>query len=101
MKPTITSKKAGNWVDRGEPPGPTLRRILAHHFGRLDPSDEPWLDEHATTVLGMVAADASEIPVAGYLRSVARELGFPPGEPPRATKRARDRGDTRNVGASA
>lgn len=29
----------------------------------------------------MVAADATEIHVAGYLRSVARQLGYPEGEP--------------------
>ena len=82
MKPTITSRHAGNWVDRGAPPEPVLRRILAHHFDRHDPADEPWLDEHARAVLGMVHADAPEQQVAGYLRSVARGLGLPPGEPP-------------------
>lgn len=28
MPPTIISKKASNWVDRGESPVPTLRRVL-------------------------------------------------------------------------
>lgn len=81
MPPTIISRKAGNWVDRGEPPNPTLRRVLAHFFERLDPADEPWLDEHAQIVLGMVAADATEIHIAGYLRSVARQTGRPTREP--------------------
>ena len=81
MPPTIISRKAGNWVDRGEPPNPTLRRVLAHFFERLDPVDEPWLEEHALTVLGMVAADATEIHVAGYLRSVVRQSGHPKREP--------------------
>lgn len=81
MPPTIISRKAGNWVDRGEPPTPTLRRVLAHFFERLDPADEPWLDEQAQIVLGMVAADATEIHIAGYLRSVARQTGRPTREP--------------------
>ena len=81
MPPTIISRKAGNWVDRGEPANPTLRRVLAHFFERLDPADEPWLDEHAQIVLGMVAADATEIHIAGYLRSVVRQAGAPTREP--------------------
>jgi hypothetical protein len=61
---------------------PVLRRILAHHFDRHELADVPWLDEHARAVLGMVEADATEVHVTGYLRSVARELGLGPGEPP-------------------
>lgn len=82
--PTMTSRKAGNWVDRGEQPGPTLERILGHHFARTAPGDRPWLAGHAAAVLGMVDADASEVQVAGYLRSIARELGYagPAGGPP-------------------
>ena len=75
MVPTIISKKAGNWVDRGEPANPTLRRVLAYFFERFDPLDDAWLDEHATIILGMVAADATEVHIAGYLRSVVRETG--------------------------
>ena len=81
MKPTIIAKKASNWVDRGESPVPTLRRVLAHFFERFAPDDEPWLNAHAQTILGMVAADATEIHIAGYLRSVVREIGFPQREP--------------------
>ena len=81
VPPTIIYKKASNWVDRGEPALPTLRRVLAHFFERLDPLDEPWLEEHATIVLGMVAADATEIHIAGYLRSVVRDTGSPTRQP--------------------
>ncbi|MDB4875305.1 MAG: hypothetical protein JWM41_1751 [Gemmatimonadetes bacterium] len=81
MPPTIIYKHASNWVDRGEAPNATLRRVLAHFFERRDPSDHPWLDEHVLIVLGMVAADATEIHIAGYLRSVVREVGFPTREP--------------------
>src|SRR5690348_9478413 len=61
MKPTIISKKASNWVDRGEPALPTLRRVLAHFFERFTPEDHEWLTEHAQTILGMLAADATEV----------------------------------------
>ena len=81
MPPTIISKKASNWVDRGEASTRTLRRVLAHFFERQDPTFEPWLDEHALIIAGMVAADATEIHVAGYLRSVVREIGAPAREP--------------------
>ena len=81
MSPTLLSKKAGNWVDRGDAPNATLRRVLAHFFERLEPSDEPWLDEHVLIVLGMVEADATEIHIAGYLRSVVRQTGSPTREP--------------------
>jgi hypothetical protein len=79
--PTIISLKASNWVDRGEPPGYTLRRFLGALFHRDINSDAQWLGQHADTVLAMVAADATEVHVAGYLRSVARQLGYPEGEP--------------------
>jgi len=81
VRRTLTSSRASNWVDRGEPPNPTLRRILAHFFERRDPADEAWLEEHAVIILGMVAADATEIHIAGYLRSVVRETGHPKREP--------------------
>ena len=44
---TITSKKANNWVDRGEPAWPTLERLLMYVFERHDERDRPWLAEHA------------------------------------------------------
>lgn len=81
MKPTITSRRASNWVDRGEPATPKLRSTLAHFFERVDERDQPWLEEHAKNILGMVAADATEIHVAGYLNSVARQLGAPTRKP--------------------
>ena len=84
MPPTIIAKNAGNWVDRGEPANPTLRRVLAHFFGRHAPGDEPWLEEHANIVAGMVAADASEVHIAAYLRSVVRTEHLPLPEPIRA-----------------
>ena len=81
MPPTIISKQAGNWVDRGEPPNPTLRRVLAHFFERDIDSDREWLDEIANTIVGMVGADATEIHIAAYLRDIVRQEGSPTREP--------------------
>src|SRR5215212_5559540 len=74
---TLTSKKAHNWVDRGDPADPIIQRLLAHLFGLL-PLEEsrPRLELPASTIIAMVAADATEVHLVGYLRSVARELGI-------------------------
>ena len=81
---TLTSRKAGNWVDRGEPAGPTLARLLAHYFARHDEEHREWLAAQAAIVLGMVEADASEVQVAAYLRYLGRTLALPDGAPPGA-----------------
>ena len=70
MKPTIISKKASNWVDRGESPESTLARVLASYL-ELDPTKERVrLHEYAGSVRGMAEADATEVQIAGYLRSL-------------------------------
>lgn len=76
----MTSRKASNWVDRGEPPVPQVQRTLTFFFDRHDVADEVWLCEAAQTIVGMVDADASDVMVAGYLKYLAREHGieFPP-----------------------
>lgn len=81
VTPTLIYKNASNWVDRGEAPNATLRRILAHFFERFDADDEAWLEEHAVIVFGMVGADATEVHIAGYLKSVVRETGPPTRDP--------------------
>jgi hypothetical protein len=81
VPPTIIYRKAANWVDRGESPIPTMRRVLAHFFDRFDPSDEPWLDAHAATIVGMVEADATEVHIAAYLRALVDESNYPTREP--------------------
>lgn len=70
MPPTIIYKKASNWVDRGESALPTMQRVLAHFFERLGDDDRAWLENVALTVWGMVEADATEVHVASYLRSL-------------------------------
>jgi hypothetical protein len=75
MKPTIISRHASNWVDRGESAIPTLSRVIGHFFNRPPVDHREWLAPHANTILGMVEADATEVHIAGYLKSVAVELG--------------------------
>ena len=70
MPPTIISKKASNWVDRGEPPHPTVERVLGRLLGRDRMTDPVWFREQSETIVGMVAADATEVHVAGYLRTL-------------------------------
>jgi hypothetical protein len=72
----MISGKASNWVDRGEPPEPTLRRVLASYL-HLDPDscgDE--LQEYATQVRGMAEADSTEVQIAGYLRTKEEQHGL-------------------------
>lgn len=77
MPPTIIYKKASNWVDRGEPPDPTIARVLGRFFGRNPTEYAAWIGEHSTILIGMVAADATEVHLVGYLRVLAREIDFP------------------------
>src|SRR5437764_4340475 len=72
MKPTLISSKAANWVDQGHPPHRVMRRVLAYLLDRHADDDAAWLDDHANTIVGMVAAEANEVEVANYVRSVAR-----------------------------
>lgn len=80
MRHSLTSRNAGNWVDRGASPLPLMHRTLEFFFERHGPEDSEWLRRAAEDVYGMVAADATDIQVAGYLKSVARSQGieFPP-----------------------
>ena len=75
MPPTIISKKASNWVDRGDPANPTIERILGRFLDR-NPADElEWFHEESRILAGMVEADATEVHVARYIRTL---LGDPP-----------------------
>lgn len=59
--------------------------VLAHLFNKHEDADRPWLLEHASMILGMVDAGATDFHVNGYLKSVLRtmpEFGdTPPNEP--------------------
>src|SRR3954464_4359552 len=75
--PILSSPKADNWVDRGDPCEPVLARVLAHYFDRRDPLDAPWNAEHARAIRGLVEAGGTETHVGGYLYRVLRELDKP------------------------
>ncbi len=78
----LSSKKASNWVDRGEPAEPKLRQTLAHYFGCPEAAKEPpdWLTQAVADVVGMVAADASEVQLAAHVRALAAARGRTPEE---------------------
>lgn len=66
----MINTKAGNWVDRGEPPEPTLTRVLASYLELEPAANEARLREYAAAVRGMAEADATEVNIAGYLRTL-------------------------------
>jgi hypothetical protein len=66
----MINTKASNWVDRGEPPEPTLARVLASYLELEPAANEGRLGEYAGAVRGMAEADATEVNIAGYLRTL-------------------------------
>jgi hypothetical protein len=66
----MINSKASNWVDRGEAPEPTLSRVLASYLELELASHAAELQEYAGAVRGMAEADATEVQIAGYLRSL-------------------------------
>ena len=76
MTESLIYEKATNWVDRGAPAGPVISRVLGFFFDCHGPEDQKWLALASEDVVGMVAADATDVAVAGYLKSVARSRGI-------------------------
>jgi hypothetical protein len=66
----MINEKASNWVDRGDPPDRTLARVLASYLELEPVANAVRLSEYANTVRGMAEADATEVHVAGYLRTL-------------------------------
>ena len=60
MPPTIISRKASNWVDRGEPARFTITRVLSRFLNQNPADRRDWFDEQAEIIQAMVAADATE-----------------------------------------
>ena len=75
----MTRGKTGNWVDRGDPLEATLSRVFGHSLG-LEPTDLR-LSEYVNTIRGLVEADATEVHVSGYVRTIRKTLGLPELEP--------------------
>jgi hypothetical protein len=72
-QPKRQAAKAGNWVDRGESPATKVSQIIAYFLGEPDAATqpEPWLTDAVSDMVGMVSANASEVELAKYLRSLA------------------------------
>ena len=73
----MITTNASNWVDRGEPAGPKVASVVRHLLGFDVPVTDEQLAEYAETLLGMVAADASEIDVASYVGHIEERHGRP------------------------
>jgi hypothetical protein len=66
----MINAKSSNWIDRGEPPEPTVTRVLSSYLELEPQTNEASLREYAGAVRGMAEADATEVNIAGYLRSL-------------------------------
>jgi len=74
----MINSRASNWVDRGEPPEPTLSRVLASYLDLSPTQHAVLLGEYARTFRGMAEAGATEVHIAGYLRTLEdKHLGEP------------------------
>lgn len=72
----MISEKASNWVDRGEPAEPRIAKALRHFLGFDAAVEDATLLEYAGILVGMVAADASEVQVAAYLGHLEDRAGL-------------------------
>ena len=73
MPPTIISKKASNWVDRGEPAYAPITRVLSRFLNENPTGRGDWFRAQAEIISAMVAADATEVHLVGYLRTLLAE----------------------------
>ncbi len=71
----MISPNASNWVNRGEPAERKLTRVVRHFRGFDAAVSDGQLQEYASVLEGMVAADASEVQVASYLGYLEDQLG--------------------------
>ena len=71
----MISSKAGNWVDRGEQPEPTLKRVLGFYLNLELASADTVLEEYAGLIRGMAEADATEVNIAKYLETLEQKHG--------------------------
>jgi hypothetical protein len=72
----MISRKASNWVDRGEAPDGVVQRVLSSYL-HLDPvASAEQLREYVLAVLGMVEADATEVQLGGYLSTLEDAHGI-------------------------
>ena len=72
----LEDPNAANWVDRGEPPEPTMQRVLEFYLGRDVVMEPARLREHVVALRGMAEADSTEYQLAGYLALIEKEAGL-------------------------
>jgi erythromycin esterase-like protein len=81
----MITPNASNWVLRGDSPNPALSRVLSSYL-HLDPaSASRELQDYTAAVRDMAEADATEVQLAGYLRSLEERHA---GEHPASHRRA-------------
>lgn len=71
----MISPNASNWVYRGESPDPALARLLSSYLHLEVSAAAQLLQGYTTAVRGMAEADATEVQVAGYLRTLEEAHG--------------------------
>ena len=72
----MISPNASNWVFRGEPPEPTLTRVLSSYLHLDLKAHAQQLAEYVGNCRGMSEADSTEVQVAGYLRDLEARHGI-------------------------
>jgi hypothetical protein len=72
----MITPKASNWVYRGEPPEPTLSRVLGSYLQLDAKAPDPVLTRYVLTIRGMAEADATEVHIAEYLKTLEEHHGI-------------------------
>ena len=72
----MITPNASNWVFRGEPAEPTLRRIISSYLELDLERDATQLEAMVGALRGMADADATEIQITGYLHTLENQLGI-------------------------
>jgi hypothetical protein len=72
----MISRKASNWVDRGEAPDGVVQRVLSSYLHLDSVASADQLQEYVRAVLGMVQADATEVQLGGYLSTLEEAHGI-------------------------
>jgi hypothetical protein len=66
----MITPNASNWVFRGEPPEPTMVRLLSSYLHADPKAASADLLSYAGTIRSMADADSTEVDIAGYLTTL-------------------------------
>jgi len=72
----MITPNASNWVYRGEPPERTLSRVLGSYLELDAKAPDPLLMQYVATIRGMAEADATEVHIAEYLKTLEAHQGI-------------------------